>query len=69
MKQRLYLPAEYAEILAQNANRVGISPDLYIQNLILQNHICGGQAPATPQPKPAPDEGITLSGDWAGTSL
>ena len=69
MKQRIYLPADYAKILSQNAARVGIPPDLYIQNLILQNHICGGQAPAKPQPEPAPDEGITLSGDWAGMGL
>lgn len=67
MKQRIYLPTEYAEILARNAAAVGVSPDLYIQTLITQDHICGlNSAPGRPAPQvqPAPEPGIVLSGEW-----
>jgi hypothetical protein len=73
MKQRIYLPAEYAEILARKAAEARVSPDLYIQTLIAQDHICGGPM-ATPPPAvsaaaaPA-NEGIQLSGAWGDLSL
>lgn len=76
MKQRIYLPAEYASLLASKAAAVGVSPDFYVQTLIAQDHICGGgpvpTAVATVQaaaPAPTQDEGITLSGQWGGLSL
>lgn len=74
MKQRIYLPTEYAEILADKARAVGVSPDFYVQTLIAQDHICGnGPAPIAAQmpatPATAPDTGIKLSGGWAEMAL
>lgn len=74
MKQRIYLPSEYAEILSRKAHAAGVSPDLYLHGLILADHICGSTpaqatAPTTPQPAPAPADGIKLSGSWGEMSL
>jgi hypothetical protein len=74
MKQRIYLPTEYAEILSRKAHAAGVSPDLYLHGLILADHICGS-APSqattpTAQPLPsAPADGIQLSGSWSELSL
>lgn len=77
MKQRIYLPAEYAEILAGKAAAAGVSPDLYLHGLILADHICGSAptnaAQVAPPPslpaQPVPAEGIKLSGNWGELSL
>ena len=70
MKQRIYLPAEYAEILSRKAYAVGVSPDLYVQNLIVQDHICQDSRSANEQLDPPTEtESVALSGPWADMSL
>lgn len=41
LKQRIYLPEEYAQLVAQKAHANGVSPDFYVQTLIAQAHFGG----------------------------
>lgn len=79
MQQRFYLPTDYAAMLDSKASGAGVSPIIYLQHLITQDHICSGiqpvaatavqQAPA-PAPVVADDgDGPQLTGRWEGMSL
>jgi hypothetical protein len=73
MKQRFYLPTDYAEIVASKAKNAGVSPEIYLQALIAQDQICGGVNPPAPastaKPPETTNEGIQLSGEWASMGL
>ncbi|WP_187329305.1 hypothetical protein [Halomicronema hongdechloris] len=74
MKQRFYLSAEYAQLIAERAAAAGVPVDVYMQTLIAQDYICGapaGNAPTPPAPTASmPDsDGVALSGDWADVTL
>ncbi|MEO1399634.1 MAG: hypothetical protein AAFV72_00080 [Cyanobacteria bacterium J06635_1] len=76
IQQRIYLPAEYAELVAQKAAAAKVSPALYVQTLIAQDHICGSLhaspvAQSIPHPpQPADDsQQVRLSDNWDGMTL
>lgn len=74
MQQRFYLPSEYAEMLASKADGASVSPIIYLQHLITQDHICSGTLPQAPQQQPvgqlaavaapAKEDGPQLTGAW-----
>ncbi|MEO0985985.1 MAG: hypothetical protein AAFY20_10585 [Cyanobacteria bacterium J06639_14] len=72
LKQRIYLPAEYAEILSQKASEAGVSEDLFVQTMIANLHLygeCAGRRFAQPASEPGDDGAVTLPDTWTGLSL